>query len=345
MGDASMKANIAVALVVGTISAAISGASSVRAESLTKVKFALDWVIQGQHAPYLYTLKQGYFRDEGLDVQIDPGAGSATLERVAAGAYDIGVGDINYLIEFKGNNPEFDVKEVYIVHNDNPNCFLTLTKSGISTLADLKGKRVGSPTVSAQRKAWPILLKRMNLPADYITWVNYAPTLAEMAVVRGDIPVASGYPNNAATMMAAGAKMEDIKIIPFSSLGLEMYGNGIIVNGKFLKSNPEAVRKFLRALNRGIKETVKKPEVAIKAVLERSATLVEATELAKLKLIMPAMWTPEVKANGFGGLNTAKLQKQIDDMNQAYGLKTKPSIADLWDPSFLPPAAERAASP
>jgi NitT/TauT family transport system substrate-binding protein len=327
------------------MSAAISGVSTACAESPTKVKFALDWVIQGQHAPYLYTQKQGYFRDEGLDVQIDPGAGSATLERVAAGAYDIGVGDITYLIEFKGNNPEFDVKEVYIVHNDNPNCFLTLKKNGIASLAELKGKRVGSPAVGAQRKAWPILLKRKNLPADYITWVNYAPTLAEQAVVRGEIDVASGYPNNAAIMMAAGAKMEDIKIIPFSSLGLDMYGNGIIVNGKFLKSHPDTVRRFLRALNRGIKESVMKPEVAVKAVLERSATLIEDSELTKLKFIIPQMLTPEVKADGYGGVNTAKLQKQIDDMNEAYGLKTKPAIADLYDPSFLPPAAERKASP
>jgi len=339
-----VKAKVVFALVVGAISVVLVGVSSARAESPTKIKFALDWVIQGQHAPYLYTQKQGYFRDEGLDVQIDPGAGSATLERVAAGAYDIGVGDITYLIEFKGNNPEFDVKEVYIVHNDNPNAFLTLKKTGISSLADLKGKRIGSPAVGAQRKAWPILVKRMNLPADYITWVNYAPTLAEQAVVRGEIEVASGYPNNAAIMMAAGAKLDDIKIIPFSSLGLEMYGNGIIVNGKFLKEHPDAVRKFLRALNRGIKESVMKPEEAIKSVLERNATLLEDVELTKFKFIIPAMLTPEVKADGYGGVNTVKLQKQIDDMDQAYGLKSKPSIADLYDPSFLPPASERAAS-
>ena len=93
--------------------------------------------------------------------------------------------------------------------------------------------------------------------------------VGEQAVVRGEIDVASGYPNNAAIMMAAGAKMEDIKIIPFSSLGLKMYGNGIIVNGKFLKSHPEAVKQILRAFNRGIKETVAKAEVAVKAVLER----------------------------------------------------------------------------
>src|ERR1044072_9171935 len=116
-----MNAKIAFALVVGTISEAISGASGPSAQK--KIKLTLDWVIQGKHAPLLYAQKQGSFRDEGLDVQIDPGAGSATLERVAAGAYEIGVGDITYLIEFKGNNPEFDVKEVYIVHNDNPNSF------------------------------------------------------------------------------------------------------------------------------------------------------------------------------------------------------------------------------
>jgi len=180
-----IKAKLLFAAVIAAIVMAVAATIS-NAQPLTRLTFALDWVVGGQHAPFFYALKKGYFKDEGLDVQIVAGAGSATVQQIAAGTYNMGYADVTFLIEFKGNNPQqFDVKEVYMVQNDNPNSFLTLKKYHISGLADLKGKRIAAATVSGQRKAWPILAKRLHLPPDYITWVNYAPTLGFQAVVRG----------------------------------------------------------------------------------------------------------------------------------------------------------------
>ena len=333
------KFTIPGAIAILMFSCAVSSA-----QTLTKLKFALDWVVGGQHAPFFYTLDKGYFKDQGLDVELSPGQGPATVQQIAAGTYDMGFGDVTFVIEFKGNNPQqFDVKEVYIVHSNNPNSFLTLKKNRISDLADLKGKRIAASTFSGQRKAWPILLKKKNLPEDYITWVNYAPTLGEQAVVRGEIDAAAGYPNNAAIMMTAGAKMEDIEVLSFSSLGLDMYGNGIVANGKFINEHPDVVRKFLLAFNRGLRDSLAKPEAAVKSVLDANSTLLPEAELAKFKLIIPFIATPEVGQHGFGVMNVAKLQQQIDDMNAAYNLKAKPSVSDVYDPSFLPPANERRA--
>jgi NitT/TauT family transport system substrate-binding protein len=337
-----MKAKHVVVPALGAIAMMIVVCTMTSAQTLTKLTFALDWVIGGQHTPFFYTLRQGYFRDQGLDVQFVPGQGPATVQQIAAGTYDMGFADVTFLIEFKGNNPQqFDVKEVYMVHNNNPNSFLTLKKNHISDLADLKGKRIAASTFSGQKKAWPILLKRMHLPDDYITWVNYAPTLGEQAVVRGEIDAAAGYPNNAAIMMSAGAKMEDIEVISFSSLGLDMYGDGIVANGKFLREHPDIVRKFVLAFNRGLRESVARPDVAVQAVLDADPTLVPAIELAKFKLIIPFMVTSEVRKSGFGFIDTTKLGRQISDMYGAYHLKAKPSIDDVYAPGFLPPDSQR----
>lgn len=342
-----MKTKLPFALVIGAVMMMMTVAGTTSsAQVLTKLTFALDWVVGGQHAPFFYTLKKGYFRDEGLDVKLVAGAGTATVQQIAAGTYDMGYADVTFLIEFKGNNPqEFDVKEVYMVQNDNPNSFITLKKYHISDLADLKGKRIAAATVSGQRKAWPILAKRLHLPPDYITWVNYAPTLGFQAVVRGQVDAAAAYPNQAGLMLAAGAKMDEIKIISFSSLGLNMCGDGIVANGKFLKEHPDVVRRFVLALNRGLREAVKNPQAAVQAVLDSDPTLQPGPTAIQFELIIPNMVTPEVRKDGFGAVNVEKLRQEIADMYEAYQLKTKPSVEDVYDPSFIPPADQRGVLP
>jgi len=69
---------------------------------LTPIKFTLDFRITGQTSPFFLAQSRGYYKDEGLDVSIDVGAGSiASITRIASGVYQMGLGDISSLIEFQ----------------------------------------------------------------------------------------------------------------------------------------------------------------------------------------------------------------------------------------------------
>ncbi|MDZ7712007.1 MAG: ABC transporter substrate-binding protein [Rhodovibrio sp.] len=71
------------------------------------VKFTLDWKFEGPAAAFLLAKQRGYFEEEGLDVTIDSGNGSAgAVTRVASGAYDIAMADLNSMIEFNAENPD-----------------------------------------------------------------------------------------------------------------------------------------------------------------------------------------------------------------------------------------------
>jgi NitT/TauT family transport system substrate-binding protein len=109
---------------------------------VVSVKFVLDWAIQGPQAPFIVALEKGYFAQEGLAVIMDRGYGSAdAVSKVASGAYQIGYGSLDALIEFNVKNPGKELMAVYVVLNSPPYSVITLKGKGINSPKDLEGKR------------------------------------------------------------------------------------------------------------------------------------------------------------------------------------------------------------
>jgi NitT/TauT family transport system substrate-binding protein len=320
----------------------LSATSTALAQS-PKVRFSLDWVVQGQHAPFLLAKGKGYFDQEGVDVTVDVGNGSAgAVQRLATGAYEMGFADLSTLIEFLGNNPQLPrVQAVYMVHERNPNALFALKKSGIAKPADLKGKKISGPVFSSTRKTWPLFARATGLKVDDVSWQNVAPDMVEQVMVRGDVQLGSGFPTQLQIYNRLGVKSEDIVTIKYADYGVDLYGNAVLVSARFAAENPAAVAAVLRALNRALKDTIADPAAAIKFVMQRNPLLNEADELEKLKLVMEFMDTPNTRSDGLGSVQKLRLDNQVDDINMAFGLKSKPSPDIIFNSAFLPRAADR----
>jgi len=125
--------------------------------------------------------------------------------------------------------------------------------------------------------------------------------------------------------------------------GVNLYGNAVFVNPKFAADKPEAVRGFLRALVKGIRDTVKDPDAAVDTVLKRNDVASKPVELERLRMaIHDNILTPEVNADGYGAVRMDRLAQSIDRIALTYDFKNgKPKGPEVFDASFLPPAAER----
>jgi len=326
-------------------------AASSQAQGLTKIRFQLDWRFEGPSALFLLPAAKGYFKEEGLDVTIDAGNGSGgTVNRVASGAYDMGFADISAMIEFLAANyqfPQARLQAVYMTYSDTPAAAFALKKSGITKPSDLVGKTMGAPVFDAGRKAFPMFVKANNLDASKIKWQSMDPPLRETMLQRGDVDAITGfYFTSLLNLNARGVKDDEIVSMKYPDYGVKLYGNAVVASPKFIAENPQAVAKFLRALNRGIKEVLADPDASIKYVKDRDALIDEALERRRLRLAIDmVIATPEFKANGIGAVNKLKLEDTVAQVVAAYGLKMTPDPDQIFNSSFLPSRAERQVFP
>ncbi|WP_157272130.1 ABC transporter substrate-binding protein [Azohydromonas aeria] len=308
------------------------------------LRFQLDWRFEGPSALFLTPAAKGYFKAEKLNVTVDAGNGSgAAVTRVASGSYDMGFADLAALMEFHANNPTAPNKPVAVmmVYNNTPAAVLALRKSGIKAPADLNGKKLGAPVFDAGRRGWPIFAKANGV--QNVAWTSMDPPLRETMLVRGDIDAITGFSfTSLLNLEARGVKTEDIVVLPYAANGVKLYGNAIIAGEEFLKKNPEAVKAFLRAFTRGMKDVVADPQAAVATVKARDGIINEALELRRLKLAMEqTVLTPDARAEGFGDVNPARLSLMASQVSDAYATKERVNAATVWNGAYLPPAAER----
>jgi NitT/TauT family transport system substrate-binding protein len=330
--------------------AALAGASTLALGQDTRIQFQLDWRFEGPAALFLLPKAKGYFAQEKLDVVVDAGSGSGNaVNRVASGTYQMGFADVAALIEFVGNNPTAPNKPVAVmmVYDSTPAAVISLKKTGIKTPADLQGKKMGAPVFDAGRRAFPIFVKANKLDAAKITWTAMDPPLRETMLVKGDVDAITGfYFTSLLNLNARGVKDEDIDVLMYPKHGVNLYGNAIIVSEQFLKEKPEAVKAFLRAFTKGMKDVLADPDGAIKYVKERDALVDEALEKRRMRLaIDTVIATPTAKADGVGSVQPARLNDMVAQVSAAFELKNPVKPEAIFSEAYLPPKAERMIFP
>jgi NitT/TauT family transport system substrate-binding protein len=331
-------------LLLGATALALA-VSSIAAKAETPIKFSLDWKFEGTQAPFLVALDKGYFKAEGLDVTVDTSGGSIEpINRIASGTYDMAFADINSMIKFRDQNPQIALKAVFMVYNSPPFAIVGRKSKGISDPKSLEGKKLGAPAPDGAYAQWPIFVAANGVDASKVTIMNIGFPVREPMLVAGDVDAITGFSfSSYINVKYSGIPQDDIVVMLMSNYGLKLYGNAIMVNPKFAAEKPEAVKAFLRAFNKALKDTAKDSANAIASVLKRNEVAKKEVELDRLKIALrDNIITAEVKANGLGGVDMNRLDKAIDQIALTYKFKgDKPKPADIFDASFLPPASER----
>jgi NitT/TauT family transport system substrate-binding protein len=310
----------------------------------TAIRFSLDGRLEGPEAPFLVPQDKGYFKAEGLDVTIDEAATPLDpINRVATGGYDMGFADINALIRYRDQNPSAPIKAVFMVYNKPPYSIVTRKSRGITEPKQLEGKKLGAPPAGATFQQWPLFARLNAIDVAKVTIEPIGIPVRAPMLQTGQIDAALGASFRLyVDLKDRGVQVNDIVLMPMADHGLKLYGNVIVVNSKFAADKPEPVKAFLRAYLKGLKGTVRSPAEAVNSILRRDDDFKREVELERLRMaIRDNIVTPEVRANGFGGVEAARLTDAIEQIAMVHTFKAKPKAEDIFDASLLPPTADR----
>jgi NitT/TauT family transport system substrate-binding protein len=321
---------------------AVCGAALAQKE--IPIRFALDWRFEGPAAPFFVAIDKGYYKQEGLNVSIDPGAGSVEgINRVASGAYEVGFADINSLVKYRDNPRNLPVKAVMMVYDTPAFSIVSLKKNGIAKPKDLEGKILGAPAADGAYAQWPIFVQANKIDASKVKIENIGFPVREPMLAQGKVDAIAGFWfSSYMNLKANGVKDDDIVVIHMRDHGVDLYGNVIIANPDLMRHSPKAVAGFVKATIRGIQDTISSPDSAIDSLMKRNPIAKRDVELERLKLSLQKNFvTPDVQKNGLGGVDMKRLERSIEQIGLTFQYTNKPKAAEIFTAQYLPPREQR----
>lgn len=327
------------------VAGSIASAAQAQTGMQTGIKLSLDERLEGPAGLFLLPQDRGYYRSEGLDVTIEEGAGALDpITRIASGAYEFGFADINALIRYRDQNPAAPVKAVFMLYNKPPFAIVGRTSRGITTdPKSLEDKKLGAPPTGATYDQWPIFAKLNDIDVGKVAVEKIGVPVRAPMLAAGQLDAVLGYSFRVfVDLKDRGVPLDDVVVLPMAKYGLKLYGGAIMVNSKFAADRPDAVEGFLRAFLKGLKDTIKNPAAAADSVVMREDLGKKEVELERLRMaIRDNIVTPEVRAEGLGAIDGARFTEAINQIALTYGFRAKPKAGDIFDPAFLPAAADR----
>src|SRR5216117_718259 len=290
-----------------------------------KIDFILNWVPGGDHAPYYYAKKLGWYAKEGIDLNLEPGKGSAlATQKVGAGANPVGLADMGGVLVAKGKGA--DTVAVFNVYANSPQGMYWLKSSGIKGIKDFPGKKIGNPAGDGARTMWPALAKANGIDPKSVTWVNIDANAKLSALKSKSIDATTSFFN--LHHVFARELGPDMGFQAWKDAGVNPYGNSIIANAAWLKANRATADKFVKVTQKAFADCTKTPDPCIKALVEANGALLYDNELLNWHLVTILMSDNTSRNVALGWHDDARMAsdyKLVDEylkMEKAYDIKT-----------------------
>jgi NitT/TauT family transport system substrate-binding protein len=301
-------------------------AATAAAPGPIKVRFQTDWFPQPEHGGYYQALAKGYYAAEGLEVEILPGGPNAqVMAGVATGRADLGMTNGDDVIAAVGGG--VPIKMVGAEMQRDAQGILFHEENPLHSLKDLEGKTLmagaGSRWIQVVQKKLGVKFNLLPLVGDLARFMNDK-SFVQQCFVTNEPYFARARGAKVGALLVAGDSYEPYRVI--------------FTSRKFLAEHPEVVAKFVRASIKGWNDYLTGDPAPANAILaakrsdlspEFMAYSIKAMKDYKLVMGEPA------KGETTGQLTAARLQKQIDILQEVGVLEKPVSVEDVATFEFI----------
>jgi NitT/TauT family transport system substrate-binding protein len=264
---------------------------------LEKVSMRFGYVATGNDVMWAYGRDKGFFREEGIDLELREGKGSAvTAQTVATGADDFGVDiDGGAFLTLAGKG--LAATAVMAPVPKSPIVLLSPLDHALKTPADLVGKTVAIAGGSGAATLLPVFFHKNNVAPDKVTVVNMQSSPLLTTLLTGRVNAVATNIVVQATLAAKGLKTYPMR---YADFGLVMPGQYLVTSNAYMKAHPDTVARMVRAMQKSMQATIDNPEAAADAFNRAYPAYDKATALAEAKIIMELFRTPSTEGKPLG---------------------------------------------
>ena len=293
----------------------------------------LKWVTQAQFAGYYAAKAKGYYDDENLDVNLKVGGPSITPEQVVLGKQaEFGIDWLPSLLASRDKGQ--DLVNIAQVFARSGMTELTWKDSSITSIGQMKGKKVGVWCCGNENELYAALNKNGMDPKKDVTIVNQPFDMNLFLNKQVDAAAAMTYNELAQVLETKNPKTgklyqpSDINVIKMDDAGTGMLEDGVFVRGDWIKDkdNQEIAKRFLAASFRGWIYCRSHVAECTQIVLDNGPTLGKGHQTWMMNEINALIWPAP---DGIGVMNKAAYDRTAK-IAQQFGVIKKAPTADAY---------------
>lgn len=315
------------------LGAALAVSAPQGARAADDVSLILNWYLGGLHTPFYLGKERGYYDEEGINLAIQEGRGSAVAAQVvAAGDVDFGMSDAGSLMLAASKG--LPIKSVMSLLNTSGFGVISLAQTGIEGPKDLEGKTLAVSPGDALTQLFPAVVAANELDESQIELVFMDPPAKPVAVMEGRADALLGGIDDQYFLIEAQG--HEPAALRFADLGVNTVGITVHTHEDNLEQRPDLVERFVRASVRSWQAALEDPEAAIDAALEVKPDLDRESTLKQLQVDLDLLFSPntEGKGIGFGAPEDWEHTKEL--LTQYRDLETEREATSFYTNEFLP---------
>ena len=298
-----------------------------------KATLRLNWLLYGFHTPFHLGVEKGYYKAEGIDLEIGEGQGSGRAVQIIAAKGDtFGLSDGASIIN--GAAKGAPIKAVMGIMNTTPFAIIARADSGIKTIKDFEGKTIAATTGEAGLTIIPALIKTAKLDASKVNFLRVdGPTKMVSVLEKRADALLGGSENQPFILEQKGVQPV---IFNYADYGTNTMGLAIHVHADTLKEKPKMVEGFIRATRKAFEDAEKNPEAAIAAGMKVKPDMDKEMALKQLKAGLQLVRSKAAPTAAIGFMPAADWQMTLDLMKDYQELKTDMPAGAFFTNDLLP---------
>lgn len=305
------------------------------------VRLRLNWMYYGSHAPFALGKDAGYFKENGINLDIRSGNGSGSAHRlVANGDSDFSYGSCASMMNLAAQGAP--LVSVGVIDATGTEAIIVRPDAGIETIEDLKGKSLLTTANAGVNTFFPLVLKNAGLGESDVSITNVpegALVSSYLQGAGGAVGMLGGLDDKPAEIKANGG--DDPVTFAYSDYGVAQVGYCIVAHNDTVANNPDLVKRFMAATVKAYAEAEKNPDAAVDAMADIvGGTMAEdeGKEQARavLDVTLGILYSPNNTDRRLGYNVAADWESMLALMKEYNDLETDQPASAFYTNDFIP---------